>query len=334
VPIDIHAHYVPPQLIDAVTRRGGEIGVRLAAAPGNGAQALQFDYGFTVRPFFPRLVEPAATRQAWLAGHGIDHQIVGTWPDIFAYGLPPQACAAWHRMLNDTLAAWCTDHAGHFSWIASVPMPGEAAAAAELDRAIAAGAVGAIVAANVEGTNLGEVALDAFWARAQALDVPILVHPVLSTPAPRAAKFALAQIAQYTFDTTLGVGSMIFAGVLDRFPRLTLILSHGGGAFPYLMGRFDVMHERMDRSQGDVAARPPSAYGRQLAYDSIVHARKPLRFLADSVGLERIVLGTDYSFPPADLDPLASLRAAGFSAAEIETVAETNPRRYFKRLRR
>ena len=61
----------------------------------------------------------------------------------------------------------------------------------------------------------------AFWARAVALDVPILIHPVMSTPAPRAAKFALAQIAQYTFDTTLGVGSLMFSGVLDRFPALT-----------------------------------------------------------------------------------------------------------------
>ena len=165
-------------------------------------------------------------------------------------------------MLNDTLGEWCAEHA-EFSWIASVPMPDAEAAARELDRAVGRGAIGAIVAANVEGINLGEVPLDAFWAKAQALDVPVLIHPVMSTPAPRAAKFALAQIAQYTFDTTLGVGSLMFSGVLDRFPALSLVLSHGGGAFPYLMGRFDLMHERMDRAaQGDVAAKPPSAYAR------------------------------------------------------------------------
>ena len=85
-------------------------------------------------------------------------------------------------------------------------------------RAVDRGAIGAIIASNVEGINLGEVPLDPFWAKAEALDVPILIHPVMSTPAPRAAKFALAQIAQYTFDTTLGVGSLLFSGVLDRFP--------------------------------------------------------------------------------------------------------------------
>ena len=64
-----------------------------------------------------------------------------------------------------------------------------------------------------------------------------------------------------------------------------------------------------------------------MAYDSIVHAAKSLRFLADVVGLDQVVLGTDYSFPPADLRPLASLEAAGFSAADIAAVADANPRR-------
>jgi aminocarboxymuconate-semialdehyde decarboxylase len=70
-----------------------------------------------------------------------------------------------------------------------------------------------------------------------------------------------------------------------------------------------------------------------MVYDTILHAPKPLKFLADLVGLDRLVLGTDYSFPPADLNPLESLRAAGFSAADIDTIAETNPRWIFPRLR-
>jgi aminocarboxymuconate-semialdehyde decarboxylase len=161
-----------------------------------------------------------------------------------------------------------------------------------------------------------------------------LVHPVLAGPAPRAAKFALAQIAQYTFDTTLGVGSLLMSGVLDRFPRLKLVLAHGGGAYPYLAGRFDIMHRRMDRvAQGDVAAKAPSAYAGQMAYDTIVHAPKALRFLIDVVGLDNVVLGTDYSFPPADMEPLVLLRSAQLSAAEIEAIADANPRRLFARMR-
>jgi aminocarboxymuconate-semialdehyde decarboxylase len=164
--------------------------------------------------------------------------------------------------------------------------------------------------------------------------MPVLIHPVLVGLAPRAAKFGLTQIVQYTFDTTLGVGSLLLSGVLDRFPRLKLVLSHGGGAYPYLAGRFDIMHRRMDRAaQGDVAQQEPSAYGSRMFFDSIVHAPKPLRFLVDLVGDENIVLGTDYSFPPADMEPLASLRTAGLSAAQVRAITDDNPRRVFTRLR-
>jgi aminocarboxymuconate-semialdehyde decarboxylase len=333
MPIDIHAHYVPPQLIDAIAARGKDIGVRLV--PSNGAPpALHFDYGFKVRPFFPRLIEPVAARRDWLDEQGIDLQIVGTWPDIFGYGLGRDACVAWHRMLNDTLAAWCVDNSDRFAWIGSVPLIDADAAATELERAGALGACGVIISSNIENINLGELALDAFWRKAEALAMPVLIHPVLVGPAPRAAKFGLAQVAQYTFDTTLGVGSLLMSGVLDRFPRLKLVLSHGGGAYPYLAGRFDIMHRRMDRAaQGDVAAKMPSAYATQMAYDSIVHAPKALRFLIEVAGLDNVLLGTDYSFPPADMEPLALLRSAGLSAADVKAIADDNPRRVFARLR-
>jgi aminocarboxymuconate-semialdehyde decarboxylase len=329
MPIDIHAHYVPPQLIAAIDARGADIGVKLVRSNG-ATPALHFDYGFKVRPFFPRLVEPVAQRHAWLDEQGIDLQIVGTWPDIFGYGLAPDACVAWHRLLNDALAEWCGDNAKRFAWIASVPLVRADAAAQELERAKGIGACGVIISSNIENVNIGELPLDAFWRKAEALGLPVLIHPVLVGPAPRAAKFGLAQVAQYTFDTTLGVGSLIMSGVLDRFPRLKLVLSHGGGAYPYLAGRFDIMHRRMDKAaQGDVAAKTPSAYARQMVYDSIVHAPKALCFLIHVAGLENVALGTDYSFPPADMEPLALLRSAGLSAAEITAIADGNPRRVF-----
>ncbi len=143
-----------------------------------------------------------------------------------------------------------------------------------------------IISSNIENINIGELPLDPFWRKAEALGMPVLIHPVLVGPAPRAAKFGLAQVVQYTFDTTLGIGSVLMSGVLDRFPGLKLVLSHGGGAYPYLAGRFDIMHRRMDRTaQGDVATKLPSAYATQMTYDSIVHAPKALRFLIDWSGL-------------------------------------------------
>jgi aminocarboxymuconate-semialdehyde decarboxylase len=125
---------------------------------------------------------------------------------------------------------------------------------------------------------------------------------------------------------------LIFSGVLDRFPELQLILAHGG-AFPCLLGRFDLMHQRMDRAaQGDVATAPPSAYVGRFHYDTILHDPRILRFLAAMAGVDRIVLGSDYSFPPADLDLVGTVCRAGFTDAEMRQILDDNAQRLMPRL--
>jgi aminocarboxymuconate-semialdehyde decarboxylase len=324
MPIDVHAHYVPSRIIATLEERARDFGLSLLKTPPQ--CAIHFDYGLKVRPFFQKLIEPVDARIDGMAAQGVTCQVLSVWPDIFAYGLPGAIAARWHRLMNESLAELCRQHPERFALFASVPLPDAAGAAREAEFAIQElGAAGLVIAANVEGVNLGELPLDELWHAAVALDAPIFIHPVQAMPAPRTERFALAQIAQYTFDTTLCVGSLIFSGVLDRFPRLRIILAHGGGTFPYLLGRFDCLHARMDRAaQGDVAAAPPSAYVRRFHYDTILHSPMHLRWLAEAVGVERMLLGSDYSFPPADLDPVGTVRKAGFSAVETAKILDDN----------
>lgn len=333
--IDVHAHYVPKAVLEKLEAGGGRYGVKVVQDEPSCRQCLRFDHGLQVRPFFPRLLEEPAARIGWMEEAGLERQILSVWADIFGYGLSAEQGAAWHRLLNESLGEFCAKHPGSFSWLASGAMQDASRAASELEHAVRElGALGGVVAANVEGANLGERPLDEYWAAAEALGVPVFVHPAQPKPAPRSGRFALNQTVQYTFDTTLAFGSLVESGVLDRFPRLTLILSHGGGAVPFLIGRFDVMHERGDRNgQGLSAAQPPSAYLRRMYYDTIVHAPAALRFLAAVVRADRIVVGTDESFPPADRNPVGSLARAGFSAADIRCIGEENPRRLFRGLK-
>ncbi len=335
-PIDVHAHYVPPGLIENVASRASDFGLSVIEHRPTCSCALHFDYGLKVRPFFPKLIEPMEMRLDAMSSQGVDHQVLSAWADIFAHGMPRQNAVAWHKYLNNHLAKVCELRPERFSLLASVPFPFAQESAAELERAvIKLGAVGAVIAANVEGTNLGELDLDAFWSKAVELDVGVFIHPVQAQPHPRSAKFALSQIAQYTVDTTFTVGSLIFSGVLDRFPQLRLLLSHGGGTLPYLAGRFDVMHRRMDRTQqGDVAIEDPSAYFQRFYYDTILHDPAILKWLADRVSPRQIVLGSDYSFPPADQDPIATVRAAGLSEGDVTLILEDNARCLFPRLDR
>ena len=327
--IDVHAHFVPPRALEALSARGLELGVSLVDK-GGGARCCRFADGLEVRPFLPGLLDLDA-RLAEMDGQRVARQILSVWTDIFGYGLDAGRCGAWHRILNDGIAELCAARPERFTWMASAPLVDPAAAARELERCAADGAVGVIVTANVDGRNLGEVSLDEFWSACEALDMPVFVHPSLPQPLPRAEKFSLNQTCAYTMDTTLAVGSMILSGTLDRFPKLRLLLAHGGGNLLYLIGRFDRMHDAANRNAtGDKAAHPPSAYLGRFLYDSIVHSRDALRFLQEMVGIERILLGGDAPFPPGDPDPVGSLERAGLDDDAIERIAVTNPMREYR----
>jgi len=334
--IDVHAHYVPKRILEKLEEKGADFGVSVATVEPHCQKCLEFAYGLKLRPFFPRLLEEEKTRIDRFVATGIERQILSVWADIFGYGMPADKGEKWHRLMNDSMADLCERHPERFSWMASGAMQDPARAAKELERAVKqAGAVGGVVGANVEGMNLGDINLDEYWAAAVELKVPVFIHPSqadqASAPSPRTKKYGLTQIAQYTYDTTLTVGSLIMGGVMDKYPGLEVILCHGGGTVPYLIGRFDCMHDRMDKKAfGDVAQHEPSHYLRRFHYDTILHNPKILRFLAEMVQVDRIVLGSDESFPPADHNPMKTVRDAGFSDSEIKTIATENPHRLFR----
>lgn len=323
--IDVHAHFVPPDVLQTLADRGGDFGIDLVETEP-GCHCCRFETGMQIRPFFDAILNVDA-RLAEMDRQGIDRAVLTLWTDIFGTDLLADKAAAWHRVLNDSLIRLCDAHRTRFAWMASVPMQDATLAAQELERAMGAGAAGAIVAAHVDNENLGDCPLDEFWAACVAFDAPVFIHPAQPIAPPRAGKYALNQICAYTYDTTLTVGSMISAGVFDRHPGLELILSHGGGTLPWLIGRFDRMYNAGNRQAlGTVADEPPSAYLDRFYYDTILHHGPALRYLRDLVGIEKMLLGTDLPFPPGDPDPLKTLRDARFSDAEIRRIAIENPK--------
>ena len=272
--IDVHAHYIPQSLIAAARSRGADMGVRVVDNVGT-TPALEFSYGFKVRPFFPKLIETAAERIAWLDSQRLDRQFVATWPDIYGYGLPRENCAAWHRVLNDTLADWCDANASRMSFVASVPLPNADDAATELERAARLGAVAVMVSANIEGRTSASCRSIRCGTGVQ-LQMPVIIHPMASAPflACGQVRVDAERAIHFRYDARRRLA--IFSGVLDRFPTLTLVFSHGGGAYPYLAGRFDIMHARMDKRRKPMSRRNrlrPTCP--RMVYDTIVHAPKP-----------------------------------------------------------
>ena len=324
--IDVHAHYVPPRVLRLLEESPTTYGAHLEEAAA-GSRCVCFDYGVHIRPFFPELLD---LDQRWkeMERTGVERQVLSTWLDLSGYGLSSEQGGRWHRMLNESLSEVAQKHSDRLSMLATAPLQDAHRAALELEYGVKqCGAVGGVIAANVEGTNLGDVDLDEFWAAAVELDMALFLHPTQPTLAPRTAKYGLSQIVQYTYDSTVTIGSLVFSGVLDRFPGLKFLLPHAGGYFPYQVGRFDRMYRVMEPTTPDHA---PSAYLRRFYYDTITHHPVALKFLRELVGADRILLGTDYPFPPADPVAREHIKNSGCTEDEVAQIASENARQLFK----
>ena len=235
-------------------------------------------------------------------------------------------------MLNDTLAEWCGDKADRFAWIGSVPLAQPETAARELERIVAMGGCGVIIPANIENINLGELPLDPFWRTAEVLGLPVLN---LSSPGRNGAAWAKfgsprsRNMLRYHAWRRLAADDRC-AGSVSAAPARSLAPAAAPiRIWPGVSTSCIAAWTGRHRATSPRRCRLPTRRRWPMTASSMPPA---LRFLIDLVGLDNVALGTDYSFPPADMEPLALLRLAGLSSADVRAIADDNPRRLFARL--
>lgn len=297
--VDVHAHYVPPRLLEAL-EDGASRAVR--TVDRDGGTAVQIQDAAPTRPLKPALRD-LDERGQWMERNGIDHQVLGTWADLFAYDLAADAADEWTRLLDDTLAdAVAGDD--RFSSLSTPPLQDPDLAAARLRDAVDAGHVGALIGTDVAGTQLDDRRLDPFWAAAEERSCPVFVHPGLCAD-PRLGDLGLVNAVGRGIDTTVAGSRLLLGGVLDRFPGLRLVLAHGGAALPTLLGRLARNHEITP------GTADPAAGFSHLYFDSVVHDAAVLEHLCRVAAPGHVLLGSDYPFPIGDLAPTAVVHQAG-----------------------
>ena len=185
------------------------------------------------------------------------------------------------------------------------------------------------------GTNVGgrELSDPAFFPSSSAggAQAPVLLHPLRVVGAERLAPFYLGNLLGNPFDTSIAAAHLVFGGVLDRLPKLEVCLPHAGGALPYLHGR--LRHgQRMRPETKNRAKKPSSAYLRRLTYDIISHDAAALRYLVDTVGADRVMLGTDFCFDMGYERPLAIIqaKATALSRKDQDRVVRGNAARMLR----
>ncbi|MFN5379848.1 MAG: amidohydrolase family protein, partial [Bacteroidota bacterium] len=159
------------------------------------------------------------------------------------------------------------------------------------------------IGSNVNQENLNEKKFDEVWAAAVALDACVFVHPWEMMGREHTQKYWLPWLVGMPAETTRAICSMIFGGVFERFPKLRVAFAHGGGAFPFTIGRIEHgFNERPDLVAVDNNINPRNYFGK-IYFDSLVHDPKALQYLVDIAGEDYVCLGTDYPFPLGELQP-------------------------------
>jgi aminocarboxymuconate-semialdehyde decarboxylase len=319
--IDTHAHVVPGSLLDALRREPRLLpSVRLhdGAAP-----RMEFAGGGPGRPIQPRLHD-LAQRRDWLKAARVDRQLVGGWTDVYGYELPPAEGADWARLYNAHIAKDAEALAA-LAPLATVPLQDGALAARVLDEALDAGFAGAMIATQPKGVggNLDDPALDPFWEVASARGAAIFLHPHYICGDERLAGYDLVNAVGRLADTTIAVARLLFAGHLTRFPGMSLVLSHAGGALPYALGRLKRNHA-IHRDYAD-----PEDGFRRLYFDTVMFEPRALRFLCDVVGADKVMLGSDYPFGIGDPDPTRIVDATPLTEPERRAILGGTAARVF-----
>ena len=316
--VDVHAHYLSPRVIEELQRDAAAYGCEVRTTD-DGLPRIVFA-GKALRPV-GRPVRDLTERLERMARQGVERQVLSAWMEMYCYFLPPEIGARWCRLQNRTLAEDIRAAGdGRFAGMAIVPLQDGKLAAAELEYAATAlGLRGVMVGPNFLERNLDDPSLEPLWATAEALDQPVLVHPYAPQIGYRLQSYNLSQAVGNPMDTTIAAGCLVFGGVADRHPDLKVILAHGGGFFPYQVGRFQRVYHVSPEARVH-AAHPPLDYARWFYYDTMLLYAPAVRYLADLLGGERVLLGSDYPFDVGDGDPARVVRDAGLDAGTEQQV--------------
>lgn len=328
--VDAHAHIFAKEALEALEVRYGQHVPRLAEDARGKLWIVTGSRASGPTDPMPQFWN-VNERIRLMAEEQIDLQVVSVTPGNFCYDAPSEAGRAIASAQNDAIAKLVEDRPDRFVGCATVPLQDIDAAVAELERAVKdLGLVGVEIGSNVNGVNLDSMALWPFYGVAERLGVPIEVHPISNVWSERMGKYYLGNIVGNPAETTLAIGSVILGGVAERFPGLRFVWAHGGGFFPYQIGRFD--HAWEVRAEPKVQIRKkPSSYIGKMYFDTITHGEKALHYLIDSLGAERVLLGTDFSWDMGDYDVVKTLKGmTGLTEEERIKILGENSRALFK----
>jgi len=317
--MDLHCHFIPPRLIERIETEGAAHSINVT---DKGTVSFA---GRDATQAFPAGMLDLNERLVWMDGQDVDIQVLSAWMDFSAYVLDEDDGAWLARSLNELTAEAIAGRSDRFRGMAAVPLQAPETAASELRHSVSElGMVAVEIATSVADLELDDASLEPFWDAAEELDALVLVHPYASIGSERLHRYFLTNIVGNPAEETVAAAHLIYGGVLEKHPRLKICLTHGGGFLPYQIGRQDRGFAAKSGLTAAHLGAAPSSFLERFYYDTVLHSGEALRFLTERVGVERVVLGSDYPFPMGDPEPVTTVREAGLDAGDVEAILAAN----------
>ncbi|MBL8376493.1 MAG: amidohydrolase [Burkholderiales bacterium] len=314
--IDFHVHMLEPEVFRASTNKTvfTGFGANPMPAPRPGAAGMM-----------QRMFDAEAVI-ADLDARGIDVGVISSstvlqgtsWAD-------PASDAALCRRCNEQAVDWQSRYPARFVGSMVLPLQAPGLALAELRRAADEDGLRVVNAASsYAGAYLGDARFDAFWAEVARRGLVVWIHPE-GVRDPWFQDYALWNSLGQSIEEAKVMASLIYSGVMARYPELKVVIAHGGGYFPHYLGRMDRNTANRPDTARNIGGRRPSEFLRAFHYDACVYDPAVLMVLIERVGADRLVMGSDY--PVGEADPLGWLRACGVAGDDWQAIAGGNAAR-------
>jgi aminocarboxymuconate-semialdehyde decarboxylase len=321
--LDVHNHFYPPEYMEAIDR--GPSAVRITHdAEGNPCLHYPGDYNIAVRGHRDIDYREQVLREA-----GVDTQVI-TLTTPSTHIEEPAAAIKLARLTNDAYARIVADKKGRFAALATLPLCDPRASVDELRRAMEQLRLpGAMVFSNINGVALSDPRFWNLYELANELGAVIHIHPTNPVGVEAMMDYWLMPLVGFLMDTTLAAASLVFSGVPERFPRIRWVLSHLGGAIPYLAERLDRGWEAFADCRKNIS-RPPSSYLKQFYFDTVNFDPRAIELAVAFAGADHILAGSDYPHQIGSIEKMfESLKAIRVSEEERAKILGGNAAKLF-----
>ncbi len=292
--IDIHNHFFPSSWPDLAARYGTPDWPWIKHTEPGKADIMVGDRFF--RHIYSACWDPEL-RLREMDRDGIGVQVMSATPVLFAYDRPVEHALDCARLFNDAALELCSRGRGRLKALCQVPLQDVDAACKELSRCMQAGHLGVQIGNHVGDKNLDDAGVVTFLHHCADVGAAVLVHPWEMFGRERMPKYMMPWTVGMPAETQLSVVALILSGAFDRLPeKLRICFAHGGGSFSFLLGRLENAWHHHPVARGE-CEHPPSHYLNRFSVDSAVFEQRALQFLVETMGAERVMLGSDYPFP-------------------------------------